>query len=178
MWRTEKPLRKSRLRVRGVACRVVRAVAWLLRYPFEPPKLRFLTPIYHPNIDNAGRICHDALKMPPAGAWSPAHNVRLALVRFTASSAFTGASVLVALRMPELYGARVPLTVKSVFVACGIARVRLIRCCGCRVRGCSDRALCARTRKRPVRSPPPLAQTTRSRCGGDRFPICSRRSGA
>lgn len=35
------------------------------RYPFEPPKIRFLTPIYHPNIDNAGRICLDALKLPP-----------------------------------------------------------------------------------------------------------------
>lgn len=36
-----------------------------LRYPFEPPNIRFLTPIYHPNIDNSGRICHDALKLPP-----------------------------------------------------------------------------------------------------------------
>ncbi|TSM04914.1 Ubiquitin-conjugating enzyme E2 T [Bagarius yarrelli] len=35
------------------------------RYPFEPPKMRFLTPIYHPNIDNAGRICLDVLKLPP-----------------------------------------------------------------------------------------------------------------
>uniref|UniRef100_A0A8C5AZW3 Ubiquitin-conjugating enzyme E2T (putative) n=1 Tax=Gadus morhua TaxID=8049 RepID=A0A8C5AZW3_GADMO len=35
------------------------------RYPFEPPNIRFLTPIYHPNIDNAGRICHDGLKLPP-----------------------------------------------------------------------------------------------------------------
>lgn len=34
-------------------------------YPFEPPNIRFLTPIYHPNIDNSGRICHDALKLPP-----------------------------------------------------------------------------------------------------------------
>lgn len=40
-------------------------------YPFEPPRVHFLTPIYHPNIDGAGRICLDLLKTPPNGTWSP-----------------------------------------------------------------------------------------------------------
>lgn len=45
------------------------------RYPFEPPRVQFLTPIYHPNIDTAGRICLDILKPPPKGAWGPALNL-------------------------------------------------------------------------------------------------------
>ncbi|CAN0265961.1 unnamed protein product, partial [Hapterophycus canaliculatus] len=45
------------------------------RYPFEPPKVRFVTPIYHPNIDSGGRICLDTLKMRPAGSWAPSMNV-------------------------------------------------------------------------------------------------------
>ncbi|KAK4537079.1 hypothetical protein CDCA_CDCA11G3104 [Cyanidium caldarium] len=45
------------------------------RYPFEPPQVRFRTPIYHPNIDASGRICLDALSMPPRGAWRPSANL-------------------------------------------------------------------------------------------------------
>ncbi|KAM4861894.1 ubiquitin-conjugating enzyme E2 T isoform 2-T6 [Thomomys bottae] len=49
------------------------------RYPFEPPQIRFLTPIYHPNIDSAGRICLDVLKLPPKGAWRPSLNIAAVL---------------------------------------------------------------------------------------------------
>lgn len=37
-------------------------------YPMVPPKVRFLTRIYHPNVDKLGRICLDIIK----DKWSPA----------------------------------------------------------------------------------------------------------
>lgn len=45
------------------------------RYPFEPPQVQFVTQIYHPNIDTAGRICLDVLKSPPQGSWKPSQNI-------------------------------------------------------------------------------------------------------
>merc|ERR1711942_267010 len=50
------------------------------RYPFEPPHVKFLTPIYHPNIDAGGRICLDVLKMPPKGNWKPSSNIGTVLL--------------------------------------------------------------------------------------------------
>ena len=37
-------------------------------YPMRPPKVRMLTPIWHPGIDKLGRICLDILK----DKWTPA----------------------------------------------------------------------------------------------------------
>lgn len=37
--------------------------------------MRFLTPVYHPNIDTEGRICLDTLKMPPKGSWKPSVSI-------------------------------------------------------------------------------------------------------
>ncbi|KAG8237268.1 hypothetical protein J437_LFUL011298 [Ladona fulva] len=31
-------------------------------YPFEPPRVQFLTSVYHPNVDDSGRICLDLLR--------------------------------------------------------------------------------------------------------------------
>ncbi|GJQ14311.1 hypothetical protein GpartN1_g6924.t1 [Galdieria partita] len=50
------------------------------RYPLEPPQVRFMTPVYHPNIDSSGRICFDALNLPPKGAWRPCLNISSLLV--------------------------------------------------------------------------------------------------
>lgn len=60
-----------------------------------PPKIRFLTKIYHPNIDKLGRICLDVLKsktsvfdphswLTGAGNWSPALQIRTILLSIQA----------------------------------------------------------------------------------------------
>ncbi|KAH7824632.1 putative ubiquitin-conjugating enzyme E2 T [Monocercomonoides exilis] len=49
-------------------------------YPFSPPVVRFLTPIYHPNIDASGNICLDILSTSPKGTWTPCQNISTILL--------------------------------------------------------------------------------------------------
>ncbi|ORZ22108.1 hypothetical protein BCR42DRAFT_344717 [Absidia repens] len=49
-------------------------------YPFDPPMIRFRTPIYHPNIDECGRICASVLKKGKDDQWKPSMNLRTTLL--------------------------------------------------------------------------------------------------
>jgi ubiquitin-conjugating enzyme E2 A len=46
-------------------------------YPVKPPSVKFLTPMFHPNIYRDGKICVDILQ---SSEWTPAQNIRTILV--------------------------------------------------------------------------------------------------
>ena len=39
------------------------SVAFSEKYPYEPPTVKFVTSCFHPNVDTAGNICLDILKV-------------------------------------------------------------------------------------------------------------------
>lgn len=45
-------------------------------YPYKAPTVTFITPIFHPNVDQYGNICLDILK----DKWSAVYNVRTVLI--------------------------------------------------------------------------------------------------
>ena len=44
-------------------------------YPSKPPAVRFLTPMFHPNIYSDGKICLDILQ----NQWSPTYDITAVL---------------------------------------------------------------------------------------------------
>jgi ubiquitin-conjugating enzyme E2 D len=48
-------------------------------YPFKPPIIKFITKIFHPNIDLSGNICLDILNT----KWSPAMKISNVLLSIT-----------------------------------------------------------------------------------------------
>ena len=46
-------------------------------YPVKPPSVKFLTPMFHPNIYRDGKICVDILQ---SSEWTPAQNIRTILI--------------------------------------------------------------------------------------------------
>ncbi|KAJ1724953.1 hypothetical protein LPJ53_000807 [Coemansia erecta] len=49
-------------------------------YPIEPPSMTFRTRIYHPNIDDHGKICLEVLKKGKKGGWSPSWTLDKVLI--------------------------------------------------------------------------------------------------
>jgi len=56
------------------------SIKFPLDYPFKPPFVRFLIPIYHCNINNDGKLCLDILK----DMWSPALTIKKVFLSITA----------------------------------------------------------------------------------------------
>ncbi|CEP64843.1 putative E2 ubiquitin-protein ligase UBC11 LALA0_S14e00540g [Lachancea lanzarotensis] len=52
------------------------ALEFAQTYPYTAPKVRFVSPMWHPNVDMSGNICLDILK----DQWSAVYNVQTILL--------------------------------------------------------------------------------------------------
>ncbi|AQK89332.1 Ubiquitin-conjugating enzyme E2 20 [Zea mays] len=74
------------------------ALAFTAEYPYKPPKVRFDTPCFHPNVDVHGNICLDILQ----DKWSSAYDVRTILLSI--QSLLGGNGSLLIARFLRLFG--------------------------------------------------------------------------
>ncbi|KAI8872350.1 ubiquitin conjugating enzyme E2 [Ramicandelaber brevisporus] len=79
---TDTDLYKWKALIRGPAGSPYRAgiftlnIDYPLEFPFKPPKIAFGHKVYHPNVDESGAICLDALK---SDGWKPSLQIKAIL---------------------------------------------------------------------------------------------------
>ena len=76
IWQSRELTAAPSIRFAAADSRLCLAIICMQDYPFQAPIVRFETPCYHPNVDNAGNICLDILKE----HWSAAYSVRTVLL--------------------------------------------------------------------------------------------------
>jgi|LauGreDrversion4_2_1035121.scaffolds.fasta_scaffold137808_2 ubiquitin-conjugating enzyme E2 A len=52
------------------------SISFTNQYPFVPPKVEFVSKVFHPNVSEEGRICLDIL----GNKWSPSYDIRSILI--------------------------------------------------------------------------------------------------
>lgn len=96
-------------------------------YPFKAPEVKFITPCYHPNVDQFGNICLDILKE----KWSAAYSVRTLLLSIQSLLGKQG-SLLCQIQIRQAIKILLQLTCTVVKPVCGVCSLtdnRLIALC-------------------------------------------------
>lgn len=74
-------------------------VSFPKEYPFVAPHVKFLTPIFHPNINSEGKVCVDILKK----AWSPSLTTQYLLISIISLLSSPNANDPLVLEIGQMY---------------------------------------------------------------------------